>query len=249
MNFPFSHIIENFIQKTNPPIPPLPEGKEPDISLNEDDDVPLDDRVVSASILTGTAYFIKYCGSSGEISERRISIKSLKESSAGNVLIYAFCYERKQVRSFRLDKILEVTDLATGEIYDHPDSVMNILRDARIDHNDPTLNAIKQCSIALNILAFLSRCDGRQHALERDVMVHYVMEQCFFNDLDGKKLDDYIKRLYPTGIVFYACVAKAYESDKLAQILKFAVRLAEADGILHDKEFNLITELQQELAA
>jgi len=63
---------------------------------------------LSEAIHSGKRLFIKYMDKSGEISERWISPKEVL-GLADYIYLKAFCHTRNAERSFRLDRILEVT--------------------------------------------------------------------------------------------------------------------------------------------
>lgn len=227
------------------PQPPLPAGRAA-YAPYEEEDVPEKDRLVAAGIKEGNACFIIYEDSKGNRSSRRITINGIKEKN-GARFIYAFCHERKAMRSFRADRIVEVTDLATGEIHNKKKEIGAAISDVDEKISSPTIKAVREHRDSLNIMAFLSRCDGRQHPAERDVMNEYMMKECFFDDLDSDFLDHYIRRLYPNEFVFHANLQRAQKQKTLKKIMVYGVRLIEADGVIHPKEHELVQKIHADL--
>lgn len=224
------------------PVPPLPKGrtavltKADDVSGNIDSE---NDEV------GGLAWFIEYEDSSGDISERRITIRSVFEKSKV-YYINAFCHERGAFRQFRLDRVVEATDLATGEVLDdYPDIEKRLITLAPEGVEAETKNALRESKAALIILSYLSRCDGNYHPAEEDVIFKFIADQFFEKNLDEKIISKHIKRLYPHEGDFARAVKSLHKKDAryVSSVLKYSGQLIAADGFLDDKEVTAMIEV------
>ncbi len=65
--------------------------------------------------------YILYVDTKRQSSRREIKIILFNSMKNGDYKIRAFCHKRNSIRTFRLSRIVELTDLATGEIYDDPE--------------------------------------------------------------------------------------------------------------------------------
>lgn len=73
-----------------------------------------------------TDFLIWYQDAGGAVTERSIAIRAL-ELSGGLVYVHALCRLRREPRSFRADRILEMANAETGEIVDHPNATLHVL--------------------------------------------------------------------------------------------------------------------------
>ena len=64
--------------------------------------------------------FIKYKDAKGEISERRVTIRHINNRSDGDCDLFSYCHEREDFRTFLLSRVLEITDIKTGETIENP---------------------------------------------------------------------------------------------------------------------------------
>lgn len=65
----------------------------------------------------GLEWEITYANAKNDDSERRITVRDVY-TRGGHLYLKAVCHEVSAVRAFRTDRILEATDLETGEIYE-----------------------------------------------------------------------------------------------------------------------------------
>lgn len=197
-----------------------------------------------------SALFISYKNSKGEVSERRISIKTVSRSSAGHIMIGAYCYERKAFRHFRADRIVEAIDLATGEIIDTQDAILEsfgiVEKELASDPKTATREALRKCRHALNVLTYLARCDGHFHHDEESIIIHYLMDECFDCDFHDEYLLARIRKHYPDTDAFFDSLDYLEENapDTLNKIARYAARLVQADGQIAKEEIDFITEMQ-----
>ncbi len=203
----------------------------------------------------GTSVFLSYKDEDGKISNRRVSICRVSNSKGGNVILSCYCYEAKEPRTFRLDRIIEVVDPETGEIIsDHHEILEKFALIARHRLDDPeyaTTRALRENRHALNVLVFLGRCDGRLHFSEIDVIFHYLMDVCFEYQIDDEKVRRHINRIYPSVDVYLNSVRKVWDQgkDRYSKVVRYACEMIDADEIVNDDEFKFIQDLKEAKAA
>ena len=209
---------------------PMPEPKVPEdrsIYLVEEDQEPEGTGEAVADSIS-TALFISYKNSKGEVSERRISVKTLDRSESGHLLIRAYCYERKALRTFRADRIIQAIDIETGEVLDTQEKILEsfglVEKELASDPKTATRKALRKCRHALNVLVYLARCDGRFHYDEKDVVIHYLVDECFDCDFDDEYLLARLGRLYPDTDAFFDSLDYLEENDEdgLNKVARYA---------------------------
>lgn len=226
--------------------PYVPDGKNIQLVYEDEEDKENSSYEEDLSDTIGTALFITYKSSKGEISTRRISIKKTE-----NDKIWAYCFEKQALRSFRLDRIIEAVDMATGEVLLENDGLLSELSAPEIedskDAKSATKKALQKCRHGLNILVYLARCDGHFHSDEIDILSHYMMSECFETNFDSDYLETRFKRHYPDIDDFFDSIDILEKKDpRTIQIIsRYAAQIVQADGIIVQQEATLLTELEQ----
>lgn len=232
--------------------PAAPRSMKMDVSSSDDDEMPtgtsFDDEF---SVAVGEAIGLRYVDANGAVSQRRITVHSVGRSGTGSLFINAWCHERRAARRFRADRVDSIIELATGEIIDHPDRVIE--RFATLcDEAAPVDNAVDQvmrlARDGLNILVFLARCDGQFHSSESDVISHYLLDVAFDINFDGDAVMVTVGRMHPDPYCYRQSVARLGRGPgDLERVAKFAARLIDADGAISDEEFEFGQELSTAL--
>lgn len=233
--------VENFLSFRSPPIPAYPKGRVAVLSEYDDDieEEPLSVLLEDAPI----CFFMVYEDAKGNVSERNVTIRNIKKGANNSLLMRGYCHERRALRSFRLDRVKEMVFPITGEVLSSVDEFMDFLCiEKKQDKN--TYGAIEKCKHGLNILVFIARCDGRYDSEEEDVLVHYLMNECFDYNLDEDVLKQYFQTICPDVYTFRSSVKALALGEGFENIFKYAVRLAEADGVLLPIESDLLRELE-----
>lgn len=220
------------------PQPKRPKSAIAKVPQSDDEETDLSDATPIADEAVGTAWFIAYTSASNEESERQITIRQIV-NKAGITYIIAYCHERNALRQFKLDRISAAHDLATGEILESQQAILNHFTAlARCLHSNTKKNAemaIKDCQNALNILTFLSRCDGQYHPQEEEIILQYIGDQWFEYDLDEATLLLHVRRLYPDTQTYLDAIKSLshFKSEKHRnKIFRYAMSLIEADGTI-----------------
>lgn len=127
-----------------------------------DDDLP-DIMIADRDDTSSWACQIRYLDDKGAESERTITCMSLN-GYGGVTHIQAFCHKRERPRSFRIDRILELVDIETGELL-HAESHFEMLGAVgALPFEDKGFSAF------LQIAAFMAKCDGTYHPLEEEAL-------------------------------------------------------------------------------
>lgn len=211
----------------------------------------------------GSVFGIEYKNAKGEKSARRIRLHRLYQDE-GVVYLRAYCFERRAARTFRYDRILSVFDM-DGVIHDDIQGFLSVLGvdfettpvkpDSPSPMPDrPGMGARRVARDGLRALVALARADGLLHDEEIEVIKQYIayraeFDDVFVDDNDLDALDAYLRRQHPSAAVLTRCLdGIEREPPNLQRLfLTHAIALADADGIQHEAEFEMLMELQQRL--
>jgi hypothetical protein len=181
---------------------------------------------------SGWTVHVTYVNAKGQQSRRRLTCRKL--AGYGEVeQIFAFCHETKRVKSFRVDCMRQVIDMATGEIVDPRSHFSNLRLRGLMRMHDKALDDFSR------ILVFLAKCDGDYHPLELDAVEHALGRYCLRFGGDDETVSDVVERsagVAPDGADLIYSLKRISQSPKgslLARlILEGACSVIEADGEL-----------------
>lgn len=143
-----------------------------------------------ASFDSDLIYHLVYQDFQGDISRRDIRITSIEMGFFDEPsYINAFCYLRQDIRQFRFDRIISLSndyetienpqEYLTALFYKTPDY---LLAKATEEHEDEII-----------MLVFISRADGTMRKNEREVILRYI--DAVAGNVDADMLDRYIKKM------------------------------------------------------
>jgi hypothetical protein len=109
----------------------------------------------------------------------------------------------------------------------------------------PTKKALHKCRYALNVLIYLARCDGLFHHKEEDIIIHYLVSECFNCVFYDAFLLTRIRSHYPDTDAFLDSLdyLQEHAPDSLKKIGKYAAQLVQADGVISREETEFMAEL------
>lgn len=212
-------------------------------------------------LIAGTSCIIEYRKADGEESQRVVTCQRLDQH--GDVLyLYAYCQTRKQVRQFRVDRVLSVCDVETGEQYA---SALAFFANYQTDSQHASqlgwgLSVRRKSDFLsfLNALVFLARCDREFHPLERQTL-EQIVATCWIRmeypgDPDVHSILAHVDRLAPDPETFWVAMHRCANTPTLLGQLKRGAReVVEADGWIADEEFywgsridDFVRELRQD---
>lgn len=118
---------------------------------------------------------IKYMNANGKLSQRLVDVCRFTHSPESNFV--GFCHKRGMVRTFSFVNVLEVTDGVTGEIL-NPASLHDFLYGIYSQSPEHELDEfIKEHQRIIEILEYMSFCDGKSVISERRAIVSWILQQ------------------------------------------------------------------------
>ncbi len=220
--------------------PHVPPEDDPESIVETSDEPPQ----WAADSISGRNLIIVYTDSRGQGSERQIVCRSL-EQKANGLFLNAICMLRHRSRTFRADRVSEIIDPITGEVHAPgltylsdflPDSVST--SSFRYGLSVQEYSALNS---ALNVLAFMARCDGNWHPLEQDAIEEFVTSYWMRSEiaahLDLNEVARHAARLAPDAEVFWTSMMACSRHLVLGQIIcRHISALIDADGFHHPNE-------------
>lgn len=225
--------------------PPVPAYRQPRAGDAEDDEPTGEER----DDASGWATYIAYTNAKGEQSERRITCIRL-EGFAKPELVFAYCHESQRTKSFRIDRMTELSDYFTGELADPAEHFERLHLHGALPMKDKALGELAK------VLVFLARCDGEYHPLEADAIefafTRYVLR---FGGADSD-IEDLLKRcdaLAPDGLDFARSLGRLLLSPAGPQISRLILEscssVIDADGHHAPDEVDWAMEVSNQLKA
>lgn len=217
-----------------------------------------DDAEPDLEGVAGVGCVITYADSSGFESVRRVTCRKLSRKGVATYL-QAFCHEREALRTFRVDRILEVACGATGEVFS---PASDYFGNYQVEDGGAAINwglgvqAAADLRAGLNVLAFLARCDGRVVEEERVVFGDFCQSfavrfgsESFEYEAAGR----HAEQLAPDAETFYVALLRLKRAGAPPGLARLALqssgRLIDADGVHRDEEFYFGSKVQEYLAA
>ena len=113
----------------------------------------------------GQALLLHYVNAKQEVSRRRVTVRKITQGG-GAFYLNAYCHERKAPRNFRVDRIVELIDVATGEVLTGAEAEELLQRlpfQPERSNHEPTRELLRDERSALQVLVFLARADDHLH--------------------------------------------------------------------------------------
>lgn len=204
----------------------------------------------TSSDLNGTSWFISYQDASGAVSRRRITILEVKESAKGDRSLMAKCHERNGVRQFRIDRIAELVDLATGEVIDPPGRVLGPAANAPKPRDQKAKDyayLMSECRDPMRVLLLIARADGRVCAQEEDIIVSFARDvasdigrpQAF----DDEKIRTWLRKQTPDvelGIIALGRMGQYAPPEIFLNFAPYMTQVVSADGKADPREMAVL---------
>lgn len=194
--------------------------------------------------LSGLGLILEYEDSRGRSTQRVVTCKQFS-IEGGFQYLKAYCHHREAVRTFRLDRIVDIFDPRTGESLSPVQAFFLKFSPDKITQSGLTwgLSVGRRADLIalLNALIFIARCDREFHPTERAVLevalTSYWIRLELLGDPDFEDILAYADRLSPDGETFWLAMHRFLEENALGDIFKRHVRmLIEADGIVRSEE-------------
>lgn len=250
-------IISSFKRRasdaTPPPVPdssfvpvlPTEDAREADTSIDQEPPV---------ADLISELVAISYCDANGNESERRITIRRIWDRD-GYLYVGAYCHERKGARTFRADRMMQIVDMSSGEVFDDGEAFFR--QHALFDSSAgpamkrATMKGLKNVRAELVILTFIGHCDGYFDEDERDIVIDYVCRRIGEDIVDRPLVFKRVCRLFPDDEMFYESLERLTDlpDEEIVELVHTVARVVEADGILDEAEAIFVNELHSILVA
>lgn len=247
------------IRSAPPPIqlrPTLPATDAPELEADAEDAGDAPPSWAPQSI-TGRTFVLAYADSKGQASERQVQCRQLAER-AGTLYLHAFCFARERLRTFRADRIRTIMDTETGELFEPGMELLahflpNIVSKSRLHYGLPP-QRFADFNAALNVLAFMARCDGHWHPLEaesiEDFAAGYWLRAEIDAPLDLGEVAHHVARLAPDAETFWVSLNRCAADPILSTIIRRHVSaLIDADGEHHPLELYWGRQIDEFLSA
>lgn len=175
---------------------------------------------------------------------RRITCQRI-DLAGGASYVVARCHEREARRQFRIDRMVRVADLSTGEVSDDPPG---FFRSFAIDRRQETtlgwgLSVRRRADLVagLNCLVFMARCDREWHPLERAEIEPFVTAFWLRSEAPGeppmRDILAHADRLSPDAETFFIALQRCASRPVLARTIRRHLEaVAHADGRLSPEE-------------
>jgi hypothetical protein len=145
--------------------------------------VRLEDRPVN-----NMTFDVVYRDADGEVSARRIEIASVSQNY-GVIYVDAWCHLRRSERTFRPERMIELSSALTGELVASPaETLIQFANRKRVSGSglDP---AIKRAHRGLLSLIWLARADHDVSQAEVEIMLGYIKDRGLLEEADGPAQD------------------------------------------------------------
>jgi hypothetical protein len=205
----------------------------------------------------GEVFGIEYETPRGSLSRRWITVEGFKQSRSGDWFLYGYCFARKGVKSYALDRVRAIYDhdgepVALSEIF--PEGSANA-PDAKALADTPGKEVIASCRDGLCALTALAKIDGTLDPKEVEFILKYAEAAAKKANLnvtaeDTKAIERYIRNVQPTGDVVAESLDRIGETDLATQkeFFWYAREVMDADGLQDEAEIEMILEISEALS-
>lgn len=201
------------------------------------------------------AFHLIYRDVKGDYSGRVVTLRNLRHEM-DEIRLTAFCHWRSAIRHFMASRVVEATDLATGEIYDdgmeyflrHP--LLEGLSTDRLANMSLETLALQECRDEIIILSFVAAADGDFDIGESDEIVRHVMNRVPEEGLRESEVRRRTRYFVPDERAFEQALSRMCAGGGDARALMRSMRrVIDADGEIDPEEAAFATEVQQRLSA
>lgn len=221
--------------------------------FDDDQDQVEDNSEVHLGSLSGLALVIEYENSKKEKSQRVVTCRQLTVEAKKEYL-KAYCHHRKAIRTFRLDRVIDIFDPLTGESLSPVQAFFSQYSPDKITKSGLSwgMSVAQRADLIalLNALVFLARCDREFHPAEHrcleEALTNFWLRMEISGDPDFEDILRYCERLSPDGETFWIALSRFREEPVLEGIFKRHARLLiEADGIIRQEEAYWSFEIEE----
>lgn len=200
------------------------------------------------------AFHLVYSDARNQLSGRCVTLQSIREEIA-DLRIWAYCHMRLAMRGFMASRVVETTDLSTGEVHedglkffrDHP-MLRPLTADGLASISAETL-ALQECRDEIIVLSFVGAADGEFDEEEQEMIVRHVMLRTD-EPLQESVIRQRVRSWVPDERAFERALGRlcAGEGDATA-LMKSMRRVIDADGEVDPEEVAFASEVDARLRA
>lgn len=200
------------------------------------------------------AFHIVYSDAKNALSGRCVTLRSLKHEVT-DVRLTAYCYMRSAMRMFMASRVVEATDLATGEVHDdglsffreHP--LLRMMTADEAGEKSAELLALQDCRDEIIILSFVGASDGDFDEDEQEQIVRHVMLRTD-EPLHEPTIRRRVRSFVPDERAFERALNRLCGGEGHPDALMRSMRrVVDADGEVDPEEVAFASEVQRRLEA
>lgn len=184
-------------------------------------------------IFKNLSVVLQYKDSKGEISNRRVNVNKYD-----GVYLYGYCHLKKAIRTFRIDRIIDISDGSTGEIIKD----LDIYFEGKYKETPSYVldKLFNDYYNLLRILLYIVKADGR-YTIQEKIIVRELMRSLIEDEIEvsDKELDTLMRDLeIPTVHAYKLAVGKfSKQTNSIAfDIVKVAEDIIGTDKNIHKNE-------------
>lgn len=200
------------------------------------------------------AFHLVYSDAKQNLSGRCVTLNRLRHEVT-DVRLTGYCYMRSAMRMFMASRIVEATDLATGEVHDdglaffreHP--LLRMMDATEVAAMSAELLALQECRDEIIILSFVGASDGDFDREEQEQIVRHVMLRSD-EALNESLIRSRVRSFVPDERAFDRALNRlcSGEGDPHS-LLRSMRRVIDADGEVDPEEVAFASEVQRRLHA
>jgi len=200
------------------------------------------------------AFHLVYSDAQNQLSGRCVTLQSIKEEIA-DLRLWAYCHMRLAVRAFIASRVVEATDLSTGEVHEdglsffrnHP--MLRPMTAEGIAAMSPELIALQECRDEIIVLSFVGASDGDFDEEEQEQIVRHVMIRTD-EPLNETVIRQRVRSWAPDERSFERALNRLCAGEGNAtELMRSICRVIDADGEIDPEEVAFASEVQARLAA
>ena len=200
------------------------------------------------------AFHLIYSNAKQELTGRCVTLQRANLEIA-DVRLWAFCYLRHGLKNFLASRIVEVTDLATGEVHEdglayfreHP--MLRPMTAEGLAALSAEVIALQECRDEIIVLSFVGASDGEFDENEQDEIVKHVMLRSD-EPLRESIIRQRVRNWVPDERAFEGALARLCAGEGDARALMASMRrVIDADGEIDPEEVAFAGEVQAKLRA
>lgn len=198
------------------------------------------------------AFHLVYSDANNRLSGRCVTLRNLKHEVT-DVRLTGYCYMRSALRMFMASRVVEATDLATGEVHDdglaffreHP--LLQMMTADEAGAKSPELLALQDCRDEIIVLSFVGASDGDFDEGEQEAIVRHVMLRSD-EPLRESVIRRRVQAFMPDERAFERALNRlcAGEGDPRA-LMRSMRQVIDADGEVDPEEVAFAGEVQRRL--